>query len=70
METAARNRIGHTAPDRRTYGAGLSGSEPVLAAFAESKAILGTLPGSEFQAWWPMKPPPHRFRRGSIGGNL
>ena len=40
----------NTAPDRRTYGAGLSGSEPVLAALPNpNSAILGTLPGSEFE---------------------
>ena len=39
-----------TAPDRRTYGAGLSGSEPVLAALPNpNSAILGTLPSSEFE---------------------
>jgi len=38
-----------TAPDRRTYGAGLSGDTPVLAALPNSKnAILGNLPASEY----------------------
>ena len=38
-----------TAPDRRTYGAGLSGDTPVLAALPNSKnAILGKLPASEY----------------------
>ncbi len=37
-----------TAPDRRTYGAGLSGDTPVLAALPNPKnAILGKLPVSE-----------------------
>jgi formamidase len=38
-----------TAPDLRTYGAGLSGNEPVLAALPNpTNAILGTLPPSEY----------------------
>ncbi|MBD2074701.1 acetamidase/formamidase family protein [Phormidium sp. FACHB-592] len=38
-----------TAPDLRTYGAGLSGDKPVLAALPNPKnAILGQLPKSEF----------------------
>lgn len=40
----------NTAPDRRTYGAGLSGSEPVLAALPNpNSAILGTLPSADFE---------------------
>jgi formamidase len=39
-----------TNPDRRTYGAGLSGDMPVLAALPNAKnAILGKLPPSEFE---------------------
>jgi formamidase len=38
-----------TAPDRRTYGAGLSGDMPVLAALPNPKnAILGKLPASDY----------------------
>lgn len=38
-----------TAPDIRTYGAGLSGDKPVLAALPNpTNAILGNLPKSEF----------------------
>ncbi|HEY9664170.1 MAG TPA: acetamidase/formamidase family protein, partial [Allocoleopsis sp.] len=38
-----------TAPDRRTYGAGLSGDQPVLAALPNpTNAILGQLPASEY----------------------
>jgi formamidase len=38
-----------TAPDLRTYGAGLSGDKPVLAALPNpNNAILGTLPQSEY----------------------
>ena len=39
----------NTAPDRRTYGAGLSGSEPVLAALPNpNSAILGNVASSDF----------------------
>jgi formamidase len=39
----------NTAPDLRTYGAGLSGDQPVLAALPNPKnAILGQLPASEY----------------------
>ena len=39
----------NTAPDRRTYGAGLSGSEPVLAALPNpNSAILGNVAASDF----------------------
>ncbi|WP_421656429.1 formamidase [Leptothermofonsia sp. ETS-13] len=39
-----------TAPDLRTYGAGLSGDKPVLAALPNpTNAILGTLPKSEYE---------------------
>lgn len=38
-----------TSPDRRTYGSGLSGDKPVLAALPNPKnAILGQVPASEF----------------------
>jgi len=49
-----RERIGHTAPTetRRNYAAGLSGSEPVLAALPESQQRhhLELCQVSEFQA--------------------
>ena len=39
----------NTAPDRRTYGAGLSGSEPVLAALPNpNSAILGNVAADDF----------------------
>lgn len=39
-----------TSPDRRTYGAGLSGDQPVLAALPNAQnAMLGKLPASEFE---------------------
>ena len=39
----------NTAPDRRTYGAGLSGSEPVLAALPNpNSAILGNVAAGDF----------------------
>jgi formamidase len=39
-----------TAPDLRTYGAGLSGDQPVLAALPNPKnAILGKLPAADYE---------------------
>ena len=39
-----------TAPDRRTYGAGLSGTEPVLAALPNpNSAILGNVAAGDFE---------------------